>query len=112
LAQLRQDYDQFIARGAEVLIIGPFVDRQVRGPFRVWVHRHLFTPVDATTTEVIDEVQAELRARFITAAIVLMRARRWPRTFTRAGRWTWLPNRPGSTSQICWPLNWLTYKWW
>ena len=37
-----------------------FVDRQVRGPFRAWVHCHSFAPVDMATTEVIDEVQAEL----------------------------------------------------
>ena len=42
-----------------------FVDRQVRGPFRTWVHRHSFAPVDATTTEVIDEVQAELSSHWL-----------------------------------------------
>ena len=42
-----------------------FVDRQVRGPFREWVHRHSFVPVDATTTEVIDEVQAELSSHWL-----------------------------------------------
>lgn len=38
-----------------------FTDRQIDGPFRQWVHRHTFNPVDSTTTEVVDEVQAELR---------------------------------------------------
>jgi ligand-binding SRPBCC domain-containing protein len=42
-----------------------FVDRQVRGPFREWEHRHSFAPVDATTTEVIDEVQAELSSHWL-----------------------------------------------
>jgi ligand-binding SRPBCC domain-containing protein len=38
-----------------------FVDRQLRGPFRSWVHRHSFRLVNETTTEVTDEVEAELK---------------------------------------------------
>ena len=37
-----------------------FVDRQMRGPFTRWEHRHTFVPVNTTTTAVIDEVTAEL----------------------------------------------------
>ena len=37
-----------------------FVDRQIRGPFTRWEHRHTFIPVNATTTAVVDEVTAEL----------------------------------------------------
>ena len=36
-----------------------FTDRQVRGPFAYWVHKHSFVPQDAGTTDVIDEIQAE-----------------------------------------------------
>ncbi len=36
-----------------------FVDRQVSGPFKQWVHRHTFVTLDANTTEVHDEVTAE-----------------------------------------------------
>ena len=37
-----------------------FTDTQVRGPFLYWVHRHSFVPVDENTTEIVDEVQAEI----------------------------------------------------
>ena len=36
-----------------------FTDSQQSGPFRTWVHRHTFRAIDATTTEVVDEIQAE-----------------------------------------------------
>ncbi len=45
-----------------------FTDRQIAGPFRQWVHKHTFNPVDSTTTEVVDEVQAELRHHPMWAA--------------------------------------------
>ena len=47
---------------ARIEDVGPdgFVDRQVRGPFGAWTHRHTFSAVDAATTEVHDEVHAEL----------------------------------------------------
>lgn len=38
-----------------------FVDRQARGPFAAWAHRHSFVRVDDRTTDVVDEVEAELK---------------------------------------------------
>jgi ligand-binding SRPBCC domain-containing protein len=38
-----------------------FRDYQLEGPFRYWLHRHTFIPVDEQTTKVVDEVQAGLR---------------------------------------------------
>ncbi len=39
-----------------------FIDEQLRGPFRVWRHRHSFIPLGEGSTEVVDEIEAELRS--------------------------------------------------
>lgn len=38
-----------------------FLDRQIRGPFQRWEHRHTFLPVAENVTEVRDEIQLQLR---------------------------------------------------
>jgi ligand-binding SRPBCC domain-containing protein len=38
-----------------------FTDRQVRGPFASWQHRHSFVRVSEAETDVVDEVQAQLK---------------------------------------------------
>ncbi len=50
---------RWVARIEDVSSTG-FVDRQLRGPFTRWEHRHTFVPVNDTTTAVVDEVTAEL----------------------------------------------------
>lgn len=51
---------RWVARIEDVSMNG-FVDRQVRGPFAAWAHRHGFVRVDDRTTEVVDEVEAVLK---------------------------------------------------
>jgi ligand-binding SRPBCC domain-containing protein len=37
-----------------------FVDRQIRGPYKQWVHRHSFFEIDKNTTLIEDEVKYRL----------------------------------------------------
>ncbi len=34
-----------------------FVDRQLKGPYKQWIHRHLFVEIDENTTLIEDEVK-------------------------------------------------------
>jgi ligand-binding SRPBCC domain-containing protein len=38
-----------------------FTDRQLEGPFLRWQHRHTFMPIDPHSTEVLDDVEAEVK---------------------------------------------------
>lgn len=51
---------RWLARIEDVSPAG-FTDRQVQGPFRNWVHRHTFEPVNQSTTAVIDEIEFSLK---------------------------------------------------
>ena len=48
-----------------------FSDQQLEGPYRHWVHRHTFVPLDENTTEVVDEIQASLRRHPLWGAVGL-----------------------------------------
>jgi ligand-binding SRPBCC domain-containing protein len=50
----------WVARIEEVSPNG-FTDRQLRGPFAEWIHRHNFIALNSETTEVIDEITLRLR---------------------------------------------------
>lgn len=39
-----------------------FVDRQLSGPYRQWIHRHTFTEIDANMTLIQDQVRYRLPA--------------------------------------------------
>lgn len=51
---------RWVARIEDASVEG-FTDRQVRGPFAAWAHRHRFVRVDDRTTDVVDEVEAQLK---------------------------------------------------
>lgn len=51
---------RWTARISDVSPAG-FTDRQVRGPFAAWTHRHAFVRVGDQITEVVDEMQAEIK---------------------------------------------------
>ncbi len=61
---------RWLARVEDVSDTG-FLDRQVRGPFRAWAHRHTFVPLDEATTEVRDEVEARLKSHPLWGAVGL-----------------------------------------
>jgi ligand-binding SRPBCC domain-containing protein len=55
---------RWVARVEDVSSNG-FLDRQVRGPFGQWAHRHTFLEGQKGTTEVVDQVQARLRRHLL-----------------------------------------------
>jgi ligand-binding SRPBCC domain-containing protein len=42
-----------------------FTDRQLRGPFGRWQHRHSFEPLSSGLTEVVDQVEARLQKHLL-----------------------------------------------
>jgi ligand-binding SRPBCC domain-containing protein len=48
-----------------------FLDRQLRGPFASWSHRHRFLALDEGWTEVVDEVEARLKPHLLWGAVGL-----------------------------------------
>ena len=52
----------WLARIEDVSTTG-FVDRQLTGPFKEWVHSHTFVPIDENTTKVVDQIYACLHSQ-------------------------------------------------
>jgi ligand-binding SRPBCC domain-containing protein len=50
---------RWLAEHKDVQLPSGFTDQQLRGPFKVWTHRHHLQRVDRQTTKVVDEVSAE-----------------------------------------------------
>ena len=48
-----------------------FLDRQVRGPFETWAHRHTFVQIAEDSTEVLDEVEASLKPHVLWSLVGL-----------------------------------------
>ena len=70
----------------ENLSAAGFTDRQLKGPFKQWVHVHSFERVDETTTAVIDQIAWQLQPHLIWGLVglgfyfglpVLFRYRAW-----------------------------------
>jgi ligand-binding SRPBCC domain-containing protein len=51
---------RWVAVHSEVSAENGFVDTQQSGPFRSWRHHHQFRAIDEGTTEVVDEIEAEV----------------------------------------------------
>jgi ligand-binding SRPBCC domain-containing protein len=70
-----------------------FMDTQQRGPFKSWRHRHTFQQLNAWTTGVIDEIEAEpgsLISRFMWLNLPILfayRAWRTRRALRKAGNY-------------------------
>jgi ligand-binding SRPBCC domain-containing protein len=55
----------------ESVSAGGFKDRQLQGPFAVWVHHHTFVAVDEGTTDVLDDITLRLRPHLVWGPIGL-----------------------------------------
>jgi ligand-binding SRPBCC domain-containing protein len=44
---------------------GGYTDRQVRGPFREWVHRRTFLPVDGQAAEIREVIEGRLKPHLL-----------------------------------------------
>lgn len=42
-----------------------YTDRQVRGPFRAWLHNRNFIPLNERTTEIREEIEGQLRPHLL-----------------------------------------------
>jgi ligand-binding SRPBCC domain-containing protein len=61
---------RWLARIEDVSSTG-FTDRQLQGPFKHWLHRHTFLPVNEATTAVVDEIELEIRPHLLWGLVGL-----------------------------------------
>lgn len=71
--------------GFEEVTPSGFVDRMARGPLRRWQHRHSFVAIDERTTDVVDEVEIELRLHPLWGPVGLGMALNLPLLFAYRG---------------------------
>jgi ligand-binding SRPBCC domain-containing protein len=62
-----------------------FTDRQLQGPFARWTHRHRFVRVDDRTTDVVDEVEAEIKRHPFWGPVGLLMRAGMPALFAYRG---------------------------
>jgi ligand-binding SRPBCC domain-containing protein len=55
----------WVARHQEIAFPDGFVDEQIKGPFKHWVHHHRFVEIDEGHTEVVDEIEASFRPHLL-----------------------------------------------
>jgi len=60
---------RWIAVHTQVDVLYGFTDTQITGPFKSWVHRHSFHPIDESHTEVLDEIQAEPSSHWLWGSV-------------------------------------------
>lgn len=65
-----------------------FTDRQVRGPFASWAHRHSFERVNDHTTDVVDRVEATTKKHLFWGLIGRLMWAGMPLLFAFRGRQT------------------------
>ncbi|HEX6305091.1 MAG TPA: hypothetical protein VFZ76_12935 [Anaerolineales bacterium] len=58
----------WVARFEDISTAG-FTDRQIKGPFREWVHQHKFVAIGDGLTEVVDQVEVKLKRHLIWGSL-------------------------------------------
>jgi ligand-binding SRPBCC domain-containing protein len=46
-----------------------FIDRQMKGPFEFWEHKHIFRKIDPYTTQIIDHIKARPGRQLLSGQI-------------------------------------------
>ncbi len=76
---------RWVALHSNVVYLKGFEDTQVEGPYEHWHHKHHFVAVDAQTTLVIDEIEAQLGAGVLKGLVSRLMWWSLPAVFTYRG---------------------------
>lgn len=63
---------RWVARHTDVEPERGFTDTQLKGPFKIWVHKHEFKQVNETSTEIRDTIDAELASHPLWRVVGLL----------------------------------------
>jgi ligand-binding SRPBCC domain-containing protein len=50
---------RWVAVHSQVNPMEGFTDTQMEGPFKTWVHRHAFEPIDENSTRIVDQIEGQ-----------------------------------------------------